>query len=75
MSDMSLAERHARIRAHEDEEAARAVHRMVLEYFGGDIDRAIWFMQERSLMSGGRSTTIFSVRSNSHLPAYFVKDN
>lgn len=75
MPDMRLAERHARIRAHEDDEAAVAVHQMVLEYFGGDIDRAIWFMQERSVITGGRSSTFFSVRSNTQAPFYSTKDN
>lgn len=46
MADMELKERHARLRAHEDEKARGLMHDFVVEHFGGDYKRAAWFLDE-----------------------------
>ena len=48
---MDLAERHARIRAHEDEQMRIDAHRFVVVHFGGDYARAAWFLDEAGRMA------------------------
>jgi len=72
MSDMSLAERHARVRAHDDAETVQSAHQWVVQYFGGDHVRAAWFFDElRDIIeTGGRETKFFSVRTGTHRPIH-----
>ena len=75
MSDMSLAEKHARVRAQDDVNTVLAADQFVVDYFGGDYQRAAWFLDELANMEGGRSANLYSVRAGAKVPAYFVKDN
>lgn len=47
---MILSERHARLRAHDDQEAVVVANDFVRENFGGDFERAAWFLDEVALM-------------------------
>lgn len=63
MSEMSLPERHSRIRAHEDVNTVMAADQFVTTYFGGEYDRAAWFLSELALMEGGRNAGMYSVKT------------
>jgi hypothetical protein len=65
MADMRLAERHARLRAHDDPETISSAYRWVVEHFGGDHIRAAWFFDElvaKTRVSGTKDT-FFSVKT------------
>lgn len=47
---MLLSEKHARLRAHDDQETVAEAHHFVVRFFGGDNERAAWFMDEVALM-------------------------
>jgi len=48
---MDLAEKHARVRAHDDEATRIAFHQFVTEHFGGNYQRAVWFADECASMA------------------------
>lgn len=62
---MILAERHARLRAHDDPDALDAGKRFVLDYFGGDFERAVWFLDEVAKRAGiePERDKFFSIRN------------
>lgn len=77
MADMRLAERHARLRAHDDPETVAVAHRFVVEYFGGDKERAAWFFDELAVKDriSGSGDVFFSVRTKTHRPIHIRRKN
>lgn len=61
---MDLAEKHARVRAYDDEATRIAFHHFVVERFGGDYTRAVWFADEcKNMVEVVRTTPgIYSVK-------------
>ena len=49
---MLLSEKHARLRAHDDLETVAVAHDFVVQHFGGDYNRASWFLNELAQRAG-----------------------
>lgn len=62
---MLLSEKHARLRAHDDTDTVDAAHRFVVSFFGGDYQRATWFLDEVAHRAGIESErdTFYSIRN------------
>lgn len=64
-ADMLLNEKHARLRAHDDADTVASAHDFVVRFFGGDFQRAAWFMDEVAKRTGidSERNTFYSIRN------------
>lgn len=62
---MLLSEKHARLRAHDDAETVAEAHHFVVRFFGGDTQRAAWFLDEVAHRAGidTERDTFYSIRN------------